>query len=84
MWGWITNGTKFQGVKSKFWNFGGVKSKQPQISGVQFAIYLFYNIYIYREYFMYVYMYICVCGDSFGKLQKKKKKKKISEFQFYP
>ena len=23
---------------------------------------------------MYVYMYICVCGDSFGKLQKKKKK----------
>ena len=21
---------------------------------------------------MYVYMYICVCGDSFGKLQKKK------------
>ena len=21
---------------------------------------------------MYVYMYICVCGDSFGELQKKK------------
>ena len=75
MWGWITNGTKFQGVKSKFWNFGGVKSKQPQISGVQFAIYPFYNIYIYIyiEYFTYVYMYMCVCGDSFGKLQKKKK-----------
>ena len=31
--GWIANGTKLQGVKSKFWNLS-VKSKQLQILGV--------------------------------------------------
>ena len=80
MWGWITNGTKFQGVKSKFWNFGGVKSKQPQISGVQFAIYPFYNIYIYNILCMCTCIYVCVEIH----LENYKKKKKISEFQFYP